>query len=61
MDLFKKENMKYATSLDWNCGNICKRCKGDTRRLHKLSRTKLKNKLIKEVKENGYTSYERKE
>ena len=50
MDLFKKENNKYATSLDWNCPNIVKRAVGDTQRLHKYSRRKLKEKLKKELK-----------
>lgn len=49
MDLFKQENIKYATSIDWNCPKIVKRHKGDTQKLHKYSRRKLKNKLAKEI------------
>ena len=49
MDLFKQENIKYATSLDWNCPKIAKRHKGDTQKLHRYSRRKLKNKFKKEL------------
>lgn len=42
MDLFKQKTMKYATSLDWNA-KCCKRVRGDTQRIHKNARTKLKN------------------
>lgn len=42
MDLFKQKSMKMATSFDWNC-KVCKRCKGDTKRIHKNARRKLKN------------------
>ena len=52
MDLFKKENNKFATILDWNCPRYVKRCKGDTERLHRYSRRKLKLKLKKENQEN---------
>lgn len=48
MDNFKRKNIKQATAWDWNCTRACKRCKTDTRRLHKLSRTKLKKELYKE-------------
>lgn len=41
MDLFKSKSMKMADSLDWNCTKICKRNKGDTKRVHKSARTKL--------------------
>lgn len=42
MDLFKKHTMKMADSLDWNCKGIVKRRKGDTKRIHKQARTKMK-------------------
>lgn len=42
MDLFKQKTMKMATSFDWNC-KVCKRCKGDTKRIHRNARKKLKN------------------
>lgn len=42
MNLFKAMSMNMADSLDWNCKKICKRSKGDTRRIHKQARTKLK-------------------
>lgn len=42
MNLFKAMSMKMADSLDWNCKKVCKRSKGDTRRIHKRARTKLK-------------------
>lgn len=42
MNLFKAMSMKMADSLDWNCKKVCKRSKGDTRRIHKQARTKLK-------------------
>ena len=42
MDLFKKMSMKMADSLDWNCKNVVKRKKGDTKRVHKQARAKLK-------------------
>lgn len=48
MDLFKKKNIKTATSWDWNAPQIVKRCKGDTQKLHRLSRRKLKQELKKE-------------
>ena len=42
MDLFKAISMKMAASFDWNC-KCCKRCKGDTKIIHKNARRKLKN------------------
>lgn len=42
MNLFKAMSMKMADSLDWNCKKVCKRSKGDTKRIHKQARTKLK-------------------
>ena len=48
MDLFKRKNIKDATAWDWNCPFVCKRQKGDTKRLHKLSRIRLKRDLKKE-------------
>jgi hypothetical protein len=50
MDLFKKTNNKEATSWDWNVPQIVKRFKGDTQRLHRLSRRRLKRELRKESK-----------
>lgn len=50
MDIFKRKNMKLATVWDWNCKNICKRKKGDTQRLHRYSRRKLKQDLLEEDK-----------
>lgn len=41
MDLFKRMSRKMADSLDWNCKGICKRSKGDTRRIHKQARVRL--------------------
>ena len=35
MNLFKAMSMKMADSLDWNCKKVCKRSKGDTKRIHK--------------------------
>lgn len=52
MDLFKQNTMKMADSLDWNC-KVCKRCKGDTKRIHKIARNKIKKidkKLLTEYK-----------
>ena len=43
MDLFKKMSMKMADSCDWNCRNVVKRVKGDTKRIHKQARAKIKN------------------
>lgn len=45
MDLFKRKNIKQATCWDWNCRRVCKRVKGDTQKLHKLSRRRLKQEL----------------
>ena len=45
MDLFKRKNIKQATSWDWNCKSIYKRVKGDTQKLHRLSRRRLKQEL----------------
>lgn len=50
MDIFKEMNITEATAMDWNVPQIVKRAKGDTRRLHKKSRAKLKHVLIKELK-----------
>ena len=43
MNLFKAMSMKMADSLDWNCKKVCKRSKGDTKRIHKNARKKIKN------------------
>lgn len=51
MDDFKKANIKNATSWDWNCTRVCKRIPGDTAKLHRLSRRRLKQSLIKEKKD----------
>lgn len=48
MDIFKQKNNKLATSWDWNVPKICKRKKGDTARLHRYSRRKLKQELKEE-------------
>lgn len=48
MDLFKMKNIKLATSWDWNCPKVCRRVKGDTQKLHRYSRRKLKQELNKE-------------
>ena len=45
MDIFKRKNIKLATSWDWNCKRVCKRAKGDTQKLHRYSRRKLKQEL----------------
>ncbi len=45
MDIFKRKNIKLATLWDWNCKRVCKRAKGDTQRLHRYSRRKLKQEL----------------
>lgn len=50
MDIFKRTNIKQATAWDWNCPKFCKRQKGDTERLHRLSRRKLKQELKEAVK-----------
>lgn len=50
MDLFKKASNKEATSWDWNCPRFVKRTKGDTKKLHRLSRKRLKRELNKEDK-----------
>ena len=42
MNLFKAMSMKMADSFDWNCKKVCKRSKGDTRRIHKQARNKIK-------------------
>lgn len=51
MNLFKAMSMKMADSLDWNCKKVCKRSKGDTRRIHKQARAKLK-KCDKQVEQD---------
>ena len=58
MDLFKKVNAKQATAWDWNCPKVCKRAKGDTKRLHKIARNKIKQEDKKEINKivrNVYT------
>ena len=47
MDLFKRENTNEATFWDWNCPKYIKRHKGDTQKLHRISRRRLKRKLKK--------------
>lgn len=52
MDLFKQGTMEMADKFDWNC-KVCKRVKGDTKKIHKNARNKLKNfdkKLLTEYK-----------
>ena len=51
MNLFKAMSMKMADSLDWNCKKVCKRAKGDTRRIHKIARAKL-NRYDKQVEQD---------
>lgn len=55
MDLFKSKSMLMADSLDWNCKKICKRNKGDTKRVHKSARVKLSklDKMIIAEWQNG--------
>jgi hypothetical protein len=48
MDLFKRASNKEATSWDWNCPKVSKRLKGDTKKLHRLSRRRLKREIEKE-------------
>ena len=58
MNLFKAMSMKMADSLDWNCKKVCKRAKGDTRRIHKQERNKIKQEDKKEINKivrNVYT------
>ena len=58
MNLFKAMSMKMADSLDWNCKKVCKRSKGDTKRIHKQARNKIKQEDKKEINKivrNVYT------
>ena len=58
MNLFKAMSMKMADSFDWNCKKVCKRAKGDTRRIHKQARNKIKQEDKKEINKivrNVYT------
>ena len=50
-DLFKRNSMKMADSLDWNCTAICKRTKGDTQRIHKKARRQLCKHDREEIKQ----------
>lgn len=52
MDLFKKETMKLATSLDWNA-KCCKRSrkKKDTKLIHRNARRKM-NRYDKQVEKD---------
>ena len=50
-DEFKRKNINEATAWDWNCPKVCKRHKGDTKKLHRLSRRRLKQELRKGIKE----------
>lgn len=52
MDLFKRKNVNEATCWDWNCPKFVKRRKGDTKKLHKLSRKRLKEELNKELEKS---------
>ena len=59
MNLFKAMSMKMADSLDWNCKKVCKRSKGDTKRIHKQARIKLKRydrQEINKIVRNVYTN-----
>ena len=51
MDLFKKQNSKKATNWDWDVPQYTKRAKGDTQKLHNISRAKLKEQLKKEIQD----------
>ena len=58
MNLFKAMSMKMADSLDWNCKKVCKKSKGDTKRIHKQARNKIKQEDKKEINKivrNVYT------
>lgn len=58
MNLFKAMSMNIADSLDWNCKKVCKRSKGDTKRIHKQARNKIKQEDKKEINKiirNVYT------
>lgn len=58
MNLFKAMSMNMANSLDWNCKKVCKRSKGDTKRIHKQARNKIKQEDKKEINKivrNVYT------
>lgn len=50
MDYFKRNNTNEATCWDWNCHTYVKRKKGDTKKLHKLSRKREKEKIKNELK-----------
>ena len=54
MDLFKKKNIKEACFWEWHYPRYVKRTKGDTKKLHKLSRKRLKKSLRKEIMESNY-------
>lgn len=51
MDLFKKKSSTTARAWDWDVPQYTKRAKKDTQRLHKISRSKLKQELRKEEEE----------
>lgn len=51
MDVFKRKSNNEATWWDWNCPKYVRRHKGDTKKLHKLSRRRLKRELKKEMRE----------
>lgn len=48
MDLFKKKSSTTARAWDWDVPQYTKRSKGDTQKLNKISRSKLKQELRKE-------------
>ena len=48
MDFFKRKNNSEASAWDWNCPKSVKRFKGDTKKLHRLSRKRLKQELRKD-------------
>ena len=58
MNLFKAMSMDMADSLDWNCKKVCKRSKGDTRRIHKIARAKL-NRYDKQVEQDVIDNWNR--
>lgn len=51
MDLFKRKMNKDATAIDWNVPQYVKRTKGDTAKLHRLARRRLKRELKEAVKD----------
>ena len=59
MNLFKAMSMKMADTLVWNCKKVCKRSKGDTRRIHKEARNKISQEHKKEINKIVRNDYRR--